>query len=102
MVDGKIERNEKIVAYDGDDAYFVVAADKGTASMSDVANNISKSRGYWLGDAFASGGSNGFGHKELGITARGSLVSTERFFIEKGIDIQKESITIIGIWKHER
>ena len=97
MVDGKIQRDKNIVAYDGDDAYFVVAADKGTASMSDVANSISKSRGYWLGDAFASGGSNGFGHKELGITARGSLVSTERFFIEKGIDIQKESITIVGI-----
>ena len=97
MVDGKIQRDKNIVAYDGDDAYFVVAADKGTASMSDVANSISKSRGYWLGNAFASGGSNGFGHKELGITARGSLVSTERFFIEKGIDIQKESITIVGI-----
>ena len=97
MLDGKIQRDNNIVAYDGDDAYFVVAADKGTASMSDVANNISKNRGYWLGDAFASGGSNGFGHKELGITARGSLVSTERFFIEKGIDIQKESITIVGI-----
>ncbi len=97
MVDGKIERDKRIVAYDGDDAYFVVAADKGTAAMSDVANNISKSRGYWLGDAFASGGSNGFGHKELGITARGSLVSTERFFIEKGINIQKNSITVVGI-----
>ena len=97
MIDGKIVRDEKIIAYDGDDAYFVVAADKGTASMSDVANEISKSRGYWLGDAFASGGSNGFGHKELGITARGSLVSTERFFIEKGIDIKKTSITMVGI-----
>ncbi len=97
MVDEKIDRDENIIAYDGDDAYFVVAADKGTASMSDVANAISKQRGYWLGDAFASGGSNGFGHKELGITARGALVSSERFFIEKGIDIQKESISIVGI-----
>jgi len=97
MVDGNIIRDEKIVAYDGDDAYFVVAADKGTASMSDVANKIAKERGYWLGDAFASGGSNGFGHKELGITARGALVSTERFFIEKGINIQKESVSIVGI-----
>ena len=96
-VDGKIVRDANIVAYDGDDAYFVVAADKGTASMSDVANSISKERGYWLGDAFASGGSNGFGHKELGITARGALVSSERFFIEKGIDIQKKSISIVGI-----
>ena len=97
MVNGKIVRDEKIVAYDGDDAYFVVAADKGTASMSDVANNIAKSRGYWLGDAFASGGSNGFGHKKLGITARGSLISSERFLIQQGIDIQEQSITIVGI-----
>ena len=96
-IDGKIVRDENVIAYDGDDAYFVVAADKGTASMSDVANEISKSRGYWLGDAFASGGSNGFGHKELGITARGSLVSTERFFIERGIDIQKTPISVLGI-----
>jgi len=97
MVDGKIVRHENIVAYDGDDAYFVVAADKGTASMSDVANEIAVSRGYWLGDAFASGGSNGFGHKELGITARGSLISSERFFIQRGINIQEESITVVGI-----
>jgi glutamate dehydrogenase len=97
MVDGKIVKNENIISYDGDDAYFVVAADKGTASMSDVANDIAVSRGYWLGDAFASGGSNGFGHKELGITARGSLMSSERFFIERGIDIQKESISVVGI-----
>ena len=97
MVDGEIITNENTVAYDGEDAYFVVAADKGTASMSDVANSIAVERGYWLGDAFASGGSNGFGHKDLGITARGSLVSTERFFIEKGIDIQKESVSVVGI-----
>lgn len=96
-IDGNIIRNENIIAYDGDDAYFVVAADKGTASMSDVANEIAVSRGYWLGDAFASGGSNGFGHKKLGITARGALASSERFFIEKGIDIKKESITLVGI-----
>ncbi len=97
MVNGKIITPQNIVAYDGEDAYFVVAADKGTASMSDVANAISKERGYWLGDAFASGGSNGFGHKELGITARGALLSTERFFIESGIDIQKTPITLVGI-----
>lgn len=96
-VDGKIVRHESIVAYDGDDSYFVVAADKGTAAMSDVANEIAVSRGYWLGDAFASGGSNGFGHKELGITARGALISSERFFIERGIDIKETSITMVGI-----
>ncbi|AXX91905.1 glutamate dehydrogenase [Malaciobacter molluscorum LMG 25693] len=97
MVDGKIVKNEKIVAYDEDDAYFVVAADKGTAAMSDVANNIAIERGYWLGDAFASGGSNGYGHKDLGITARGSLMSTKRFFLEQGVDIYKNSITVMGL-----
>jgi glutamate dehydrogenase len=97
LVDGKIEKNKDMVCYDGDDAYFVVAADKGTAAMSDVANEIAISRGFWLGDAFASGGSNGYGHKELGITARGSLMSSQRFFIEEGIDIYKDSITVMGI-----
>ncbi|MDX1296098.1 MAG: NAD-glutamate dehydrogenase, partial [Sulfurimonadaceae bacterium] len=96
-VDNKIVRNEQIIAYDGDDDYFVVAADKGTAAMSDVANSIAIERGYWLGDAFASGGSKGFGHKELGITARGSLMSTKRFFIEKGVDFYKDPVTIVGI-----
>jgi len=96
-IDGEIIRDDRIVAYDGDDYYFVVAADKGTASMSDVANEIAQSRSYWLGDAFASGGSNGFGHKDLGVTALGALVSSERFFIERGINIQEQSITIAGI-----
>ncbi len=97
MVNGKVLKDKNIIAYDEEDPYFVVAADKGTASMSDVANNIAISRGYWLGDAFASGGSNGYGHKDLGITARGSLMSTKRFFIEEGIDIYKDSITVMGI-----
>jgi len=97
MKDGEVIKNPEIIAYDGDDAYFVVAADKGTASMSDIANAVAIERGFWLGDAFASGGSNGFGHKDLGITAKGSLVSSKRFFIEQGIDINKESITIVGI-----
>jgi len=96
-VDGKISRDKRIVAYDQDDAYFVVAADKGTASMSDVANAIALKRNYWLGDAFASGGSNGFGHKELGITARGAMRSTERFFIEQEINIQEDMVSVIGI-----
>ncbi len=96
-VDGEIIRDERIVAYDGDDAYFVVAADKGTAAMSDVANAIAIERNFWLGDAFASGGSNGFGHKELGITAKGALKSSERFFLEKGINFREESVTVIGI-----
>jgi glutamate dehydrogenase len=97
MIDGKIVKNEKVVCYDEDDPYFVVAADKGTASMSDVANNIAIKRNYWLGDAFASGGSNGFGHKDLGITARGAIMSSKRFFIEEGIDIYKDEVSVVGI-----
>ena len=97
IIEGKIVRDKNILAYDEDDTYFVVAADKGTASMSDVANNISISRNFWLKDAFASGGSNGFGHKDLGITAKGAIISTQRFFIEKGIDFYKDSISIIGL-----
>ena len=96
-VNDKVVKDKDIVAYDGDDPYFVVAADKGTASMSDVANEIAISRGYWLGDAFASGGSNGFGHKDLGITARGALMATKRFFIEQGTDIYKDSTSVMGI-----
>ena len=65
--------------------------------MSDVANNIAIERGYWLGDAFASGGSNGYGHKDLGITARGAIMSTKRFFIEDGIDIYKDEVSVVGI-----
>mgnify|MGYP000730506136 CR=1 FL=1 len=95
--DGKVIRDEKIMAYDDEDTYFVIAADKGTAAMSDVANGIAIERNYWLGDAFASGGSNGFGHKKLGITARGAITCTKRFFIEEGIDIDKESVTVVGI-----
>lgn len=97
MKDGNIERNENIVAYDGEDPYFVVAADKGTAAMSDIANNIAISRDYWLGDAFASGGSNGYGHKDLGITARGAIMSSKRFFIEDGVDIYKDEVSVVGI-----
>ena len=97
MIDGKIVKNPQVISYDEDDAYFVVAADKGTAAMSDIANAISKERNFWLGDAFASGGSNGFGHKDLGITARGAIISTQRFFIEEGIDIYKDEISVVGI-----
>lgn len=97
VIDNKPVRHKDIIAYDEDDTYFVVAADKGTASMSDVANQISTERNFWLKDAFASGGSNGFGHKDLGITAKGAIISTQRFFIEKGVDFYKDSISIIGI-----
>jgi glutamate dehydrogenase len=96
-VDGEVVTNKRIVKYDEDDTYFVVAADKGTAQMSDVANSIAISRNFWLGDAFASGGSNGYSHKDLGITAKGSFVSTERFFIEREVDFHKEPISVVGI-----
>lgn len=92
-----IQRDARIVAYDDEDTYFVVAADKGTARMSDTANAIARKRGYWLGDAFASGGSNGYDHKALGITAKGALKSVQRFFIERGVNIEKEPITVVGI-----
>jgi glutamate dehydrogenase len=96
-INAEVVRSKEIIAYDDEDPYFVVAADKGTAAMSDVANAIAIERNFWLGDAFASGGSNGFGHKELGITAKGALKSTERFFLEKGVDFRKENITVVGI-----
>ena len=95
--DGETIIDPKIVRYDEDDTYFVVAADKGTAHMSDAANAIALKRGFWLGDAFASGGSNGYSHKELGITAKGALRSVERFFIEKGVNFYETPITVIGI-----
>ena len=96
-INGEIVRDKAMVTYDDEDPYFVVAADKGTAAMSDVANAIAIKRNFWLGDAFASGGSNGFGHKELGITAKGALKSTERFFLEKGVNFREENITVVGI-----
>ncbi len=90
-------KDDRVIAYDKKDVYFVVAADKGTASMSDVANSIAVKRGFWLKDSFASGGNNGYHHKKLGITAKGALKSTHRFFIEKGIDFYKEPITVVGV-----
>ena len=95
--DDKIIRDANIVAYDDADTYFVVAADRGTSNMSDVANQIARDRGFWIDDAFASGGSNGFHHKKLGITAKGALKSVERFFIEKGVNFYETPITVVGI-----
>ena len=83
--------------HDGDDPYLVVAADKGTATFSDIANELAQARQFWLGDAFASGGSNGYDHKQLAITARGVWVSVERHFIERGVDVSKDTITVVGI-----
>ena len=82
---------------DGDDPYLVVAADKGTATFSDIANAISAEYGFWLGDAFASGGSSGYDHKKMGITARGAWECIKRHFRELGVDIQREAFTVAGI-----
>jgi glutamate dehydrogenase len=86
-----------MIVHDSEDPYFVVAADKGTATFSDVANAISLERGFWLGDAFASGGSNGYDHKAMGITARGAWISVQRHFAEMGIDVQTQSIRVVGV-----
>ena len=82
---------------DGNDPYLVVAADKGTASYSDIANAISAEFGFWLGDAFASGGSAGYDHKKMGITARGGWECVKRHFREMGVDIMRESVSVAGI-----
>ena len=96
IVDDKVVHPEHVVITDGEDPYFVVAADKGTATFSDIANAIAESRDFWLDDAFASGGSKGYDHKAMGITARGAWVSVQRHFREMGIDVQNESIEVVG------
>lgn len=88
---------ENCICHDEDDPYLVVAADKGTATFSDIANSVSEDYGFWLGDAFASGGSKGYDHKKMGITARGSWVSVKHHFLEKAIDIQSEPFTVVGV-----
>jgi glutamate dehydrogenase len=94
---GKTVPPEKVYAYDPPDPYLVVAADKGTATFSDVANALSADYGFWLDDAFASGGSNGYDHKVVGITARGGWECVKRHFLEKGRDIQAEEFTVAGV-----
>jgi glutamate dehydrogenase len=96
IVGGRVVHPQAVEVLDGDDPYFVVAADKGTATFSDIANGIAQSRDFWLDDAFASGGSNGYDHKAMGITARGAWVSVQRHFREMGIDVQKDTITVAG------
>ncbi|MEO7813931.1 MAG: NAD-glutamate dehydrogenase domain-containing protein [Sphingomicrobium sp.] len=96
IVDDKITHPDKVVIHDGNDPYFVVAADKGTATFSDVANGIALDRGFWLGDAFASGGSNGYDHKAMGITAKGAWISVQRHFLEQGVDVQTDPIKVVG------
>jgi glutamate dehydrogenase len=97
IVEDKVVHPEQVTILDGEDPYFVVAADKGTASFSDVANAIAVERGFWLGDAFASGGSNGYDHKAMGITAKGAWVSVQRHFREMGVDVQKQPIRVAGV-----
>ena len=94
---GKVVTPHDVVRRDGDDAYLVVAADKGTATFSDIANEVAKSYGFWLGDAFASGGSVGYDHKEMGITAKGAWESVKRHFREMGVDTQSQDFTVVGI-----
>ncbi len=96
IVKGKTVHPEAVVIHDGEDPYFVVAADKGTATFSDVANAIALERGFWLGDAFASGGSVGYDHKAMGITAKGAWVSVQRHFAESGVDVQKDPVRVVG------
>jgi glutamate dehydrogenase len=97
VVDGKVVSPADVVRYDGDDPYLVVAADKGTATFSDTANALAAEYGFWLGDAFASGGSAGYDHKKMGITARGGWECVKRHFRELGIDIQSQTFTVAGI-----
>ena len=97
VVEGKVVTPEGVVRRDGEDPYFVVAADKGTATFSDIANEISASYGFWLDDAFASGGSAGYDHKKMGITARGAWEAVKRHFCELGHNTQTQPFTVAGI-----
>lgn len=96
-VGNSIVSPKEVVCYDDYDPYLVVAADKGTATFSDIANDISEEYGFWLGDAFASGGSVGYDHKKMGITAKGAWVSVKRHFSEMGINVDKDDFTTVGI-----
>ncbi|QXQ97208.1 NAD-glutamate dehydrogenase [Streptomyces sp. WY228] len=97
MVAGEVVPPVDVVRHDEDDTYLVVAADKGTASFSDIANEVAVAYGFWLGDAFASGGSAGYDHKGMGITARGAWESVKRHFRELGHDTQTEDFTVVGV-----
>jgi len=97
IADGDVVGPDRVVRYDEDDPYLVVAADKGTATFSDIANEVSARYGFWLGDAFASGGSQGYDHKQMGITARGAWESVKRHFRELGLDSQSTDFTVVGI-----
>jgi glutamate dehydrogenase len=97
LVDGQVVPPPDVVRRDGDDTYLVVAADKGTATFSDIANEVAAAYGFWLGDAFASGGSVGYDHKAMGITARGAWESVKYHFRSLGVDVQNEDVTVVGV-----
>ena len=97
LVNSEIVPPQRVVRHDVDDPYLVVAADKGTATFSDIANKISIDRGFWMGDAFASGGSVGYDHKAMGITAKGAWESVKRHFLELGVNTQTQDFTAVGI-----
>jgi glutamate dehydrogenase len=97
VVDGGVVPPPRVVRYDGDDPYLVVAADKGTAHLSDTANGLARDYGFWLDDAFASGGSQGYDHKKYAITAMGAWVCVRRHFREAGLDPEVDEITVVGI-----
>ncbi|WP_043648854.1 NAD-glutamate dehydrogenase [Nocardia thailandica] len=97
LAGGAVLPPARVVRRDGDDTYLVVAADKGTATFSDIANDVAKSYGFWLGDAFASGGSAGYDHKAMGITAKGAWEAVKRHFREMDIDTQTQDFTVVGV-----
>lgn len=97
LVGGEVVPPQNVVRHDEDDTYLVVAADKGTATFSDIANAISIEYGHWLGDAFASGGANGYDHKKMAITARGAWESVKRHFKNLGVNTQEDLFTVVGI-----
>ena len=97
IVEGKVVHPDGVVIRDGEDPYFVVAADKGTATFSDTANAIAEAQDFWLDDAFASGGSKGYDHKAMGITAKGAWLSVQRHFLELGLDVQADPVRVVGV-----
>jgi glutamate dehydrogenase len=97
LEDGEVAPPPDVIRHDGDDPYLVVAADRGTATYSDTANALAARYGFWLGDAFASGGSNGYDHKALGVTAKGAWLAVRRHFRELGVDVQTERTTAVGV-----
>ena len=97
LVGGRVKPPKSVVRRDDDDPYLVVAADKGTATFSDISNGISTDQKFWLDDAFASGGSNGYDHKKMGITAKGAWISVQRHFRELGVNVQTDSFSVVGV-----